>query len=344
MRLARPQAQEIEQQVENDLCPYVPMINSFVAHRTLLIKDDVITGLYGAQDCHFKQSFTQVNTASETLQSHNKVTHQFKALPVTMLVLLLHLLGILLINQLWSARVPRLKDAPTVKIQSYLYQAPQTSLTLESESEQELLSASKSQSELAATLAKELTTEQKSIAVSPQSKGKPKAVSVASQLQLQQQTRPMVSIQANSRRADKKEQASHFTDASKESDRPNVSRFTQSYLEKQRANQLDTLIVDRARRYTQKRSLSEMDADMQELIFPEVDEYSKVVSTDHRLDPNRIVRHGDTCYRIVKVPTQLNPYAENIGYAFNCGGDKVKKAINDAIAARLEKLMLPIKQ
>ncbi|MGS0674580.1 hypothetical protein [Shewanella sp. 125m-1] len=118
------------------------------------------------------------------------------------------------------------------------------------------------------------------------------------------------------------------------------SLFTQSYLAKQRASKLDELIIDKADQYTKKRSLSEMDGDMQELVFPQVDEYSKVLTTNHRLDPNRIVRQGDTCYRIVQVPTQINPFAENLGYPFNCGGDKIKKAINDAISAQLDKRMI----
>ncbi|PKG58197.1 hypothetical protein [Shewanella sp. GutDb-MelDb] len=122
--------------------------------------------------------------------------------------------------------------------------------------------------------------------------------------------------------------------------RRSAMAIAQSYLQRKNDAALDALIVDKANKYSGPHSLSKMDGDMVELVFPEVDEYSKIPTTDHRLDPNRIVRHGDTCFRIVQVPTQINPYAENIGYPFNCGGDKVKKAINDAISARLEKRMI----
>ncbi|MDX1282248.1 hypothetical protein [Shewanella colwelliana] len=117
-----------------------------------------------------------------------------------------------------------------------------------------------------------------------------------------------------------------------------INQMTGSYLNRQRQNALEQLIAKQANRYTQPRSLSVMDSDMVELVLPQVDEFSNALSLDSRVDPHRIVKHGDTCYRIVSVATPINPYAENIGYPFKCGGDNVKQALKKALDERLTKM------
>ncbi|MCZ4338685.1 hypothetical protein [Shewanella colwelliana] len=119
-----------------------------------------------------------------------------------------------------------------------------------------------------------------------------------------------------------------------------INQMTGDYLHRQRQNALEQLITKQANRYTQPRSLSVMDGDMIELVLPQVDEFSNALSLDSRVDPNRIVKHGDTCYRIVSVATPINPYAENIGYPFKCGGDNVKQALKKALDERLTKMAL----
>ncbi|QYJ87736.1 hypothetical protein K0I73_08685 [Shewanella mesophila] len=115
----------------------------------------------------------------------------------------------------------------------------------------------------------------------------------------------------------------------------NVSQFTQGYVERQRLAALDSLVVNEANLYTQNRSLSEMDGDMEILQLSTPDEFTTAVTLDSHIDPNRIVKQGDTCYRIVKVGTVLNPHAENLGYPFKCGGQTIEQALKAAIDKRL---------
>ncbi|QSX38822.1 hypothetical protein [Shewanella sedimentimangrovi] len=104
------------------------------------------------------------------------------------------------------------------------------------------------------------------------------------------------------------------------------------------AQALETLGQEYADRKTIPGGMSEMLPDMEVLEVPNADDIYKPSTLDHRLDPNRIIKKGDTCYRIVKVPTPLNPHAENPGFPFNCGGDKVKQAIKEGINRHLERM------
>ncbi|QQX78426.1 hypothetical protein JK628_12585 [Shewanella sp. KX20019] len=255
-----------------------------------------------------------------------------------LLVVLLHIVLIGIINQFWVRQALKVTTVTPIKIQSYLYVQP---IPLE-ETVMENTEAPKSNdaSQNHSTGDNRASTEQNK-PVDTEVVTAPRA-EVNKTLKSELSTNDALET-ADLRVDDSTPVEAQETVVSKRSVLVNKSNnamaFAQSYLQRKNDAALDALIVDKANEYTGSRSLSEMDGDMVELIFPEVDEYSKIPTTDHRLDPNRIVRQGDTCFRIVKTPTQINPYAENIGYPFNCGGDKVKKAINDAISARLEKRM-----
>ena len=79
------------------------------------------------------------------------------------------------------------------------------------------------------------------------------------------------------------------------------------------------------------RSMSELLPEMEVLLVPSADDFYKPNTLDSDVDPNRIVKSGDTCYRVVKVPTPINPHAENLGFPFRCGEDRVKKALKEGI-------------
>lgn len=119
-----------------------------------------------------------------------------------------------------------------------------------------------------------------------------------------------------------------------------VGLFTQRYFERQREQALDDLVLEQANHYTKRSTMSEMSPEMEVLIVPNADDFSGPTSLDLELDPNRIVRKGDTCYRVVKVGTQINPYAENLGFPFDCSGKKMNQEIDDAIKAQLDKMMV----
>ncbi|GAB1044245.1 hypothetical protein ACWAU3_11380 [Shewanella sp. JL219SE-S6] len=105
--------------------------------------------------------------------------------------------------------------------------------------------------------------------------------------------------------------------------------------QQQALQQLSQQYADKA---TGRKSLSEMDGEMEVLWVNDADDFNKVASLDLPLDPNRIVKDGDTCYRVVKVPTPLNPYAENLGFPFKCGQTEMEKALKEAVASRLKRL------
>lgn len=119
-----------------------------------------------------------------------------------------------------------------------------------------------------------------------------------------------------------------------------VGLFTQQYFERQREQVLDELVMEQADKFTRKSNMSEMSPEMEVLFVPNADDFSGPTSLDLALDPNRIVRKGDTCYCVVHVGTQVNPYAENLGFPFDCSSQKMNQAIDDAIQSRLNKMML----
>lgn len=119
-----------------------------------------------------------------------------------------------------------------------------------------------------------------------------------------------------------------------------MSLFTQQYFERQREQALDDLVIEQADKFTRKSNMSEMSPEMEVLFVPNADDFGGTTSLDLPLDPNRIVRKGDTCYRVVRLGTQINPYAENLGFPFDCSGKKINQAIDDAIQSRLNKMML----
>lgn len=113
------------------------------------------------------------------------------------------------------------------------------------------------------------------------------------------------------------------------------ARKVLQHSQQQALQQLSQQYADKA---TGRKSLSEMDGEMEVLWVNDADDFSKVASLDLPLDPNRIVKDGDTCYRVVKVPTPLNPYAENLGFPFKCGQTEMEKALKEAVASRLKLL------
>ena len=111
-----------------------------------------------------------------------------------------------------------------------------------------------------------------------------------------------------------------------------------SYLARQQALAVSSLAKDSAQAYVAKRSLSEMDGEMTILKGGSEYDISKELTLDHQFDPNRIVRIGDTCYRVVKLGDPINSHKENLGFPYFCGEDQVSKSINKGIAEHLSRM------
>ncbi|QYJ91718.1 hypothetical protein [Shewanella halotolerans] len=122
-----------------------------------------------------------------------------------------------------------------------------------------------------------------------------------------------------------------------------VSAATGDYMARHRQEQLDKLVEHAADKATQKKSMSEMDGKMRVLALPKENEYETAITLDSKVDPNRIVKIGDTCYRVVSVATPINPHGENLGFPFKCGGDKVKQAIKDSLDKHLSMMGVKVK-
>ncbi|GIU12570.1 hypothetical protein TUM4261_25820 [Shewanella sp. c952] len=272
---------------------------------------------------------TAIKRTKDSKQPINPASSSPRHSPAFILLLFvvaMHVLVIAIINQFWAKQSLHLPALTPVKISSYLYVAPKKAQLQPIDDEAIAKKAS---------VAKELVEKKAKIngKLEPDTPAESLPSVIADQTMLN-----------NSAEAIKESVIETSAKIVSKSNRYNAMAAAQSYLQRQNDAALDALIIDKANEFTGPHSLSVMDGDMEELVFPDVDEYSKVVTNDHRLDPNRVVRQGDTCFRIVKTPTQINPYAENIGFPFNCGGDKVKKAINAAISARLEKRMISRKK
>lgn len=122
-----------------------------------------------------------------------------------------------------------------------------------------------------------------------------------------------------------------------------VSAATGDYMARHRQAQLDKLVEHVADKAIQKKSMSEMDGKMRVLALPKENEYETAITLDSKVDPNRIVKIGDTCYRVVSVATPINPHGENLGFPFKCGGDKVKQAIKDSLDKHLSMMGVEVK-
>ncbi|MEZ9237690.1 hypothetical protein [Shewanella sp. 10N.286.52.A9] len=122
-----------------------------------------------------------------------------------------------------------------------------------------------------------------------------------------------------------------------------INQASHDMLKNLNQQSLDLLIGNQARNATSKSgaSVSEMTPEMEDIELIIIEDTRQATTFDHRLDPNRIMRQGDTCYRVVKLPTQINPHAEGLGYAEPCDSAKMKKAISKSIEKRLAKIRLP---
>ncbi|WP_285162698.1 hypothetical protein [Shewanella goraebulensis] len=122
-----------------------------------------------------------------------------------------------------------------------------------------------------------------------------------------------------------------------------LNSATSNVLQNLNQQALQTLVSQQARRATSGdgASLSELTPEMFNIEIIEIEDKRQATTLDHRLDPNRIMKHGDTCYRIVPLPTQINPHAEGLGFAEPCDSARMKKALNRAIQNRLSKVQLP---
>ncbi|MBB1437304.1 hypothetical protein H5202_01215 [Shewanella sp. SG41-4] len=115
-----------------------------------------------------------------------------------------------------------------------------------------------------------------------------------------------------------------------------IQQATSHFIQQNNIAALDTLIGSQtALQNKPTGTMSEMDSNLDFIeLAPEID-ISQPHTFNHRLDPNRIVKQGDYCYRVVELPTQVNPHGWGLGFATFCGEDQVKKQLTEAIRKRV---------
>jgi hypothetical protein len=119
--------------------------------------------------------------------------------------------------------------------------------------------------------------------------------------------------------------------------------LTQNYLQRQQASALDKLTVAASdeRNALFGANLSELTPEMPRYQVQIIEDKSQPSTLNHRLDPNRRVKIGDTCFKVVNLSTQINPYGEGLGFGKPCGPvHPTKRAIDAAISHRLSKMKI----
>ena len=118
-----------------------------------------------------------------------------------------------------------------------------------------------------------------------------------------------------------------------------ITQASNQYLQQINMNEFETLIGKQSALTSKPGgTMSEMDPDLAFIELVPKTDTSQPHTYNHRLDPNRIVKQGDYCYRVVNLATQINPYGEGLGYAEFCGVDEQKTALTSAINNRLSKI------
>jgi hypothetical protein len=117
---------------------------------------------------------------------------------------------------------------------------------------------------------------------------------------------------------------------------------TQQYLYSQGEASIESMSGSYVRETTHYgASLSEMTPEMPRYQVKIIEDKTQATSSSHRLDPNRRVKIGDTCYKVVNLSTQINPYGEGLGYAEPCDPvSPTKRALDAAISHRLSKMKI----
>ncbi|MGI2106338.1 hypothetical protein ACRN9A_14415 [Shewanella frigidimarina] len=118
-----------------------------------------------------------------------------------------------------------------------------------------------------------------------------------------------------------------------------IQQATSHFIQQNNIAALDTLIGSQtALQNKPTGTMSEMDPNLDFIeLTPEID-INQPHTFNHRLDPNRIVKQGDYCYRVVELPTQVNPHGWGLGFAEFCGEDQVKKQLTEAINNRVNRI------
>ncbi|GGB57187.1 hypothetical protein K8B83_20045 [Shewanella inventionis] len=118
-----------------------------------------------------------------------------------------------------------------------------------------------------------------------------------------------------------------------------LKQAASKYIQQQNNQQFEQLIGSQnALQNNPIGTMSEMDAELDFIeLIPKVDT-SQPHTLDHKLDPNRIVKQGDYCYRVVDLATQVNPHGWGLGFAEFCGEDKQKQQLTEAINNRVSKV------
>ncbi|MDF0535319.1 hypothetical protein KDN34_17290 [Shewanella yunxiaonensis] len=106
-------------------------------------------------------------------------------------------------------------------------------------------------------------------------------------------------------------------------------------MQQQQSGKLNQGATQYAKKQSARKSLSVITPEPERLVLPTIPIGERNGSLDSPLDPNRIVKQGDRCYRVVKMPTQLNPEAEHLGFGFKCALTDDEKRLDKSLTNRI---------
>ncbi|MBW8184839.1 hypothetical protein [Shewanella nanhaiensis] len=309
-----------------------PHLQPFVAKRQDLTEDDLLhdgrlVGASSEEELPSGTSFSASDTSARDtevgqLQASQLTPRHRQPTLVLLFVFIGHFVLIGMLHHVWQPQRLALPEHKAPKLSSYIYYEPKVEPKVIKEMVEPI---------------KNIVKEE--VSVSPEPEDKP--LVQVSDFPQTREDKEEVSVKAQESLkldviASKEADSSH--DKVRVKSEGSLSQSTRNYFQRQREQALDELVISQSDRYTRKRSLSEMDGDMIILSLPEHNVWEETKTLDSNLDPNRIVKQGSTCYRIVKTPNPLNPHAENLGYPFRCDGKSLVSDLQKAIAKRAEKM------
>lgn len=312
---------------ETHLLPFTAKRQGLTEDELFHLIDDRIVGASSEEEQSAATSFSAMDTSVRDkeigqLQASQLMPHYKQLTLVLLLVFIGHFVLIAMLHHVWQPQRLNLPEHQAPKLNAYIYHEPK----IEPKVIKEVVETIKD-------------TVKEGESVSP----KPVEKSLVKESDLPQISKDKEEVSVKAQQSKKLDVvAGKETGNSKDmvSAKPagSLSQSTRSYFQRQREQALDELVVSQSDRYTRKRSLSEMDGDMIILSLPEHNIWEETKTLDSELDPNRIVKQGSTCYRIVKTPNPLNPHAENLGYPFRCDGKSLVSDLQKAIAKQAEKM------
>ncbi|WP_133408522.1 hypothetical protein [Parashewanella tropica] len=117
-----------------------------------------------------------------------------------------------------------------------------------------------------------------------------------------------------------------------------IKAMTLSYLSRKKSEGIYSAASEYAKLQTQVGTLSEITPSVKPLWTPEAEKLEDKALIHSVLDPNRIIKKGHICHRVIKIGNKLKPDSEILGYPFKCGESDTDIALKEALQNRMQNI------